>query len=141
MNNPAGLAVDVPNIPILLTTVKNETGYNVQTIFKNPMPALQPLYELAITTLLNKERGKIVLDSGLYPLYTGDDGLRISIDKVATDAAFRCVDRQLMRSYAGAGGKVWVGEWDTGVSFPFNSEGYCLKPGAVCHSVSNAQPS
>lgn len=136
MNNPAGLSVDIANTPILATTVRNETGYIINGIFPNATEGNPALYQIALTTLFNAERAKIVIDSGLYNSINGSDGLRTSIEHVGTDAAFRCVNRELARRYAGAGGKIWVGEFEKGVSYTFNREGYCKLDGVACHSVS-----
>lgn len=137
MNNPSGLAVDIANVPILFTTVKNETGYNIQAIFANPTPASALVYDIAVKTLVNVERGRVLLESGFYPLSNTTDGLRDSLEKLATDAAFRCPNRELARRYAGAGGKVFVGEFEQGVSYSSTTEGYCGLEGVVCHSVSD----
>lgn len=135
MNRPSGLSVDITKVPILITTVRNETGGTVQGVFSNPMPAIQSYYEMALKTLFNVDRAKIVVDSGLYPMSTATDGLRISLERVATEGAFRCVNREIARRYAAAGGKIWVGEWVAGVPYLFG-QGYCTKPGVVCHAVS-----
>lgn len=134
-DNPSGLSLDVANVPILFTTVKNETGYNINSFFANPVPASTTIYNVAVSTLLNAERGKQVIDSGLYQVSNATDGLRDSLEKLATDAAFRCPTRELARRYAGAGGKVYVGEWEKGFAFS-HVTGYCKLDGAVCHSVS-----
>lgn len=134
LHNPSSLSVDIANVPLLITTTKNETGYIINGVFSSPFPAVQNVYELALKTFFNPDRAKIVIDSGLYPLINSTDGLRESIEHVATDGAFRCVNRELARRYAGAGGKVWVGEWQEGVSYSFNTMGYCKEDGVVCHA-------
>jgi len=53
---------------------------------------------------------------------------------MTTDATWRCAGRDVARRWAGAGGEVWVGEWEMGVTYPDNAGGdYCTSNGTVCH--------
>lgn len=133
------LAID-PAIPILATTVKNEAGYLVGVLIPVPIPASAQLANFTLRKVVGPERADTILTSGLYPLQSGLDGLRGTIDHVITDGGWHCVTRAMFRRFAGAGGKVYLGTFTRGLIYLYNAfNDYCRLPGVVCHGVSGGK--
>ncbi|KAL1405738.1 hypothetical protein Q8F55_007408 [Vanrija albida] len=131
--NLSRLAINT-SIPVLATTLKNEAGYLVGVLLPVPIPASSQLANFTLRKLMGQERANTVLESGLYPLQAGPDGLRQTIDYIITDAAWHCVTRSLFRRWAAAGGKAYLGTFTRGLPYLFNANNdYCVLPGVVCH--------
>ena len=136
-SNPSALSAS--RIPLLITTVANEGGQAVSQILSSPTPPSNATYLSILSALTGSNRAQAVVNSGLYslPASGGDnDVFRETFELAVTDGTWRCPNRQVARSWAGAGGKVWVGEWTKGETYPTNANfGYCTSNGRVCHEA------
>ena len=64
-----------------------------------------------------------------------DDSMRATLERISTDAVWRCPNRDVAGLWAQAGGDVWLGEWVEGFTYPDNEGSYCQGEGVVCHQV------
>jgi hypothetical protein len=61
------------------------------------------------------------------------------LERIITDGTWRCPNRDVAAKWAESGGKVWLGEFVAGTTYPTNKDGeYCTKAGRVCHEVSSS---
>ncbi|WVQ93495.1 hypothetical protein IAU59_000569 [Kwoniella sp. CBS 9459] len=143
---PSSLSNDPSSISLLLTTVSNEAGSALQSIFAAPVPLSNDTYLATLSAASSPDRAKIVTSSTQYALPPtdssadgvygpGGDLFRETYERAATDGIWRCPNRDVARSWSRAGGKVWVGEWTKGATYPINEQsgGYCKQRGRVCH--------
>ncbi|WVW80223.1 hypothetical protein I302_102201 [Kwoniella bestiolae CBS 10118] len=133
---------DLPlwDIPLLITTVSNEAGTAVSELFPGPVPVSQDVYLATLAATINPDRASIVSSSGEYALPNslgygeGGDLFRETYEKAATQGIWACPNRDVAERWSRNGGKVWVGQWNKGVTYPSNAgEGYCTLQGTVCH--------
>jgi hypothetical protein len=119
-----------------MTTTKNEGGSAVQQLFPVPVPPSNKTLVSALTALVGEDRAEAIAK---VPAYTssvgGADGMRGTFEKIVTDGVWRCPNRAAARSWAKAGGKVWVAEWLAGSTYPTNIGSYCQGADRVCHEV------
>jgi hypothetical protein len=142
-NSPSSLFISPSTTPLLITTVKNEGGSLTQSLLTDPIPVSNSTYLDVLDELFGSARAQTVFDSGYYYLDPGStygadgDEFRETFERLATDAAWRCVNRDAARKWAAAGGRVYVGEWRQGVTYISNAVdgGYCSVSGRVCHEV------
>ncbi|WVF65861.1 hypothetical protein IAT40_000598 [Kwoniella sp. CBS 6097] len=146
-NIPSSLSNDPSSIALLLSTVSNEAGSAVQASFEAPVPLSNNTYFATLSVAVNPDRAKVISASSRYALPPADsptptglygaggDLFRETYERAATDGIWRCPNRDVARSWSRAGGKVWVGEWTKGATYPTNQqdEGYCKQKGRVCH--------
>ncbi|WVR03752.1 hypothetical protein IAU60_000747 [Kwoniella sp. DSM 27419] len=148
-SDPTPLLFTSPNdlvtshIPLLITTVANEAGSAVQSIFSTPVPLNNDTYFATLAGTIDPARAAMVTSSRRYALpcskdsgYGSDgDTFRETYERAATDGTWRCPNRDVAAMWAKHGGKVWVGEWTKGVTYPDNQQtgGYCAQKGRVCH--------
>ena len=141
-NSPSSLIVSPPSLPLLITTVKNEAGSVTERLFPDPVPLSSTTWSQSLSGLFGDDRAAAIVSSPYYILNssgnTGGDGFRETFERLATDGTWRCVNRDVARRWAADGGKVWVGEFRQGTTYPDNdiSDGYCEQAGRVCHEVS-----
>ncbi|KIR28114.1 hypothetical protein I309_03111 [Cryptococcus deuterogattii LA55] len=92
--------------------------------------------------LVGADRAGALVSSPYYALPSanssdsyGPDGdtFRETFERAVTDGTWKCPNRDAALKWKEAGGKIWVGEWMQGVSYPDNDSGYCQKTGVVCH--------
>ncbi|KAK8861641.1 hypothetical protein IAR55_002464 [Kwoniella newhampshirensis] len=139
--NPWSLPIQPFDLPLLITTVKNEGGSATQRLFSDPVPMDVATYYAAFAQLIGSDRAKALQNSATYALPNqtgfGQDGdtFREYFERATTDGTWRCANRDAAAKWASAGGKVWVGEWTQGVTYPDNGgQGdYCTTKGRVCH--------
>lgn len=134
-NNASNLAINLTTVPIMITSIKNESGYLIEEFFSSATAGNEALYDYALQSLFGDERAAIVNASGLYPVINGTDGLRQALEIVVTDAAWRCVTRETARRLAGAGATVYLGEWLEGIRYTFGNGSYCTQDGVWCHGT------
>ncbi|OCF40049.1 hypothetical protein I317_06124 [Kwoniella heveanensis CBS 569] len=146
-NIPASLSNDPSSIALLLSTVSNEAGSALQATFPAPVPLSNDTYFASLSMIVNPDRAKIITSSAQYALPSvnssseagvygqGGDMFRETYERAATDGIWRCPNRDVARAWSRAGGKVWVGEWTKGATYPTNQQsgGYCEQKGRVCH--------
>nr|XP_031858475.1 uncharacterized protein CI109_006120 [Kwoniella shandongensis]KAA5525547.1 hypothetical protein CI109_006120 [Kwoniella shandongensis] len=140
-DDPSTLTFPPSNLPLLITTVKNEGGSAAQGMFAKPVPIDPNTYYATLAALVGPQRAKSVVSNSHYalPNQTGygarGDTFRESFDKAVTDGIWKCPNRDVASKWATAGGKVWVGEWEQGATYPGNADdgSYCSTQGRVCH--------
>lgn len=132
-NNKSSLEIDVASVPIMLTSNRNESGYIIEDYFPAVTAGNEVLYNYSVKTFFGADRAAAALSSGLYPSLNGTDGLRQSVEIIVTDAAWRCISREVARRWAGAGGTIYIGEWESGINYTFDNGTYCKTAGVVCH--------
>lgn len=141
--SPQSLTYQPAALPLLLTTVRNEAGSVTQSLFPGPVAPSNTTLLFVLSSLVGPARAEAIIRSRLYPLppasgaQTDDDAFREVFERIVTDGIWKCPSIDAATQWAKAGGKVWVGEWTTGVTYPSNQAegGYCRKPGVVCHEV------
>ncbi|KAK4690037.1 hypothetical protein P7C73_g12, partial [Tremellales sp. Uapishka_1] len=144
-SSPSTLTHPPSTLPLLLSTTANEAGSIIQEIFPSPI-LIQPettntTFFTYLTSLLGSARADALFNSSYYvlPNITGyganNDAFRETFERLVTDGAWRSPNRDAGRQWAKSGGKVWIGEWRQGITYPDNQveNGYCL--GKVCHEV------
>ncbi|GMK59538.1 hypothetical protein CspeluHIS016_0801440 [Cutaneotrichosporon spelunceum] len=125
-NNPGELGISPANVPLLITSTADD---GAQLNSQIPMP-----YNVFVGTVsrLLGPGGPVVLSSPTYNASNDGADKRPNFAKIATDGAWRCSAREVARKWAGAGGRVYVGEFREGVHYPFNDQ-YTYCTGKVCH--------
>ncbi len=141
-NSPSSLAIAPSSLPLLLTTVKNEGGSVTESIFPSPVPVSNSTFDATIQGLFGTDRANAIITSPYYILKPdsspNSDEFREVFERLVTDGTWRCANRDAARHWVAAGGKVWMGEFRQGATYPDNqvNGGYCEVPGRVCHEVS-----
>ncbi|WWC88083.1 uncharacterized protein L201_002987 [Kwoniella dendrophila CBS 6074] len=134
-------SLPLSDIPLLITTVNNEAGTAVSNLFPNPVPLSTDTYLATLSATVGSTRANILVESNEYALPTaqgygeGGDTFRETYERAATDGIWKCASREAARQWSQNGGRVWVGEWTKGDSYPINQEnnGYCREKGRICH--------
>nr|XP_019001775.1 uncharacterized protein I203_05482 [Kwoniella mangroviensis CBS 8507]OCF65236.1 hypothetical protein I203_05482 [Kwoniella mangroviensis CBS 8507] len=133
---------DLPlwDIPLLITTVANEAGTAVSEIFPAPVTLSQDNYYATLAATIGAERAEILSSSREYGLPNatgygeGGDVFREKYERAATEGIWTCPNRDVAEQWSRNGGKVWVGQWNKGVTYPSNdNNGYCKSKGRDCH--------
>lgn len=136
--NTGALAISPSSVPLLITNVKDEAATSVSQIFGSKIGAASnAVYYSALNSLIGGTRAnQIVYSASLtdyqVPTTGSGDQFRETLSHLVTDFVWRCPARTLAGKYAAAGGKVYVGEFRQGVTYPLNS-GVDLCVGKVCH--------
>ncbi|WVQ73418.1 hypothetical protein IAR50_002990 [Cryptococcus sp. DSM 104548] len=145
--SPSSLTFTPASLPLLLTTVKNEGGSAISSIFSTHVPLSNDTYYSTLSALIGSPRAESLVDSAYYALPAinsssssstaaygpSGDTFRETFERAVTDGIWRCANLDVAGKWNAAGGKVWVGEWREGVAYPDNESGYCTKDGVVCH--------
>lgn len=129
-DNPAALAIAPASIPLLLTTMADDGAFIGTNYPLDPGTAQGVLYGL-----LGGNRMVALMGRATYGIPNGMTDARPFVASIFTDGAWRCPTREIARKWAGAGGKVYVGEFREGSHYPLNDD-YTYCAGKVCHSVS-----
>ncbi len=131
-SNPSTtLLRSINSIPLLVTTVHDEAGTLIQSLFPDPVPEVA--YGTIVTALLGSKTASIVLKSEVYATVKNKSDCRPELIRLATDWAWRCPTTSIAKRWADRGGTVYVGQWEQGRSYPDNEEGLCR--GRSCHEV------
>lgn len=135
--NPNGLFLPPSRLPLIITTARNEGGSAIQALFPVPIPLTNATLQTTLTGLVGRDRAAQIARKSAYTLEKSDDALRNNLERIVTDGVWRCPNRDVAGAWARAGGDVWVGEWEKGVTYPTNQGTYCQADGRVCHEVSH----
>ncbi|KAH8099565.1 Alpha/Beta hydrolase protein [Cristinia sonorae] len=122
---------------ILVSTVKDEAGF---TIYGGFSGGLDPAtYTGFITMTFGNTVAGHLLSNVNYAVPPSDVGnesadVRPLLSQMGTDQVWRCANWQFARSWTQNGGKVYLGEYVVGASYPGNDGvSFCSEPGSVCH--------
>ncbi|KAF9509627.1 hypothetical protein BS47DRAFT_1373463 [Hydnum rufescens UP504] len=125
--------------PVIITTVENEAGQTIGSIFPSPLPIAN--FEPIVEGSFGPNRTQTLLASSYYQpqaihvdQITGNDQTRMALELLGTDATWRCSSWTFARTYAVKGGNVHVGVFQLGATYPSNADvEYCSIAGRVCH--------
>lgn len=144
--NNTNLAFNVSEIPLLITTTRNESGYLVDAVAQVNISANDMLFNLSLQSFEhNQTRVDYIINSGHYSMPNNSDGLREALEVGITDVVWRCATRAIGHEWARQGGKIWIGEWNRGIQYTFDNGTYCSGNNVVCHGddvypTFNSQP-
>ncbi|KAF9509630.1 hypothetical protein BS47DRAFT_1365106 [Hydnum rufescens UP504] len=125
--------------PVIITTVENEAGQAIGSIFPSPLPIAN--FEPIVEGSFGQNRTQTLLSSSCYEpqamhidAMTGNDQTRMALELLGTDSNWRCSSWTFARTYAVKGGNVHVGVFQLGATYPSNANvEYCSIAGRVCH--------
>ena len=120
--------------PTLVTTVIDEAGSTIYTMFDSPVP--EQVSEQVIEQLLGSSRADTVLGSQRYTVQAsgGTDDARPGLETLGTDYLWKCSSWTFSRSWASKGAPTYVGMYVVGATYPANAGiPFCTSNGAVCH--------
>jgi hypothetical protein len=119
--------------PIILSTVRNEAGPTIYSIFGDPVD--KSSYATIVHSSLGEPRASNLLSSQYYqvPDYPTADA-RVQLEEMGTDNVWRCAIWTFARSWTQHGGKAFVARYTVGATYPDNSDiPFCSEDGVVCH--------
>lgn len=134
--------------PVIMTTVANEAGTAVGFEFASSAAGAAALQYAggdshdtatlgeAAAVFFNSGRGdSLAKDARMYPVNaTSTDGLRSTLETMATDGLWRCGVQDNAVALAEAGGTVFLAQWLVAAKYPSNAGvDYCQSGGHVCH--------
>ncbi|KAI5119949.1 hypothetical protein M0805_002138 [Coniferiporia weirii] len=123
---------------IIVSTVQEEAGSTIYSTYtgrvsENEWPGL-------VNASLGPSRTSKVISSPHYAVPSQDAkqlatfDARTQLQSLGTDQIWRCPSWTFARSWAAAGGKVYVGQYVVGATYPDNEEiEFCADDGSVCH--------
>jgi hypothetical protein len=126
----------------MLTTNKNEAGFTAASLPDGLITASN--YDpWIVQPALGSSRASTFLSAPYYnpnnpnlvqPYDNDEDLYKQVIDRSGTDQMWKCAGWDFAKRWTGAGGKIWVGEFELGATYA-GSEGlpYCTNKGRVCH--------
>ena len=136
INTPLDSTAPFPAVskPLLITTVANEAGPAIYSLFPDPLPeeAFSPICQ---GTFISNERTNTIVSSPFYSPApsNGSVDARIQLQKLGTDYLWRCSAWTFARNWVQNGGTAYVGQYLIGATYPGNEVPYCTQPGIVCH--------
>lgn len=140
------LAVDPKNMPLLLSSTKDEGASFVGGFCQKPHAYETQPYgrdRAFFEPLVNRCANSVAQfpSSPYFNEFYDDhapDSIRRAISKVATDGFYRCPARIVASSWAGKGGEVYVAEFTTAAPFRYSQNmGNNFCDDKVCHGVSS----
>jgi hypothetical protein len=135
--NTSNMAFNVSEMPLMMTTTRNESGYIIQDVLEKNVTGVNALVNISLQEFVqNQTQVNSIIESGAYPLLNTTDSLRQNLEVTITDGVWRCASRAIASQWASSGGKLWLGEWHQGVHYTFDNGTYCTQYGVVCHGVS-----
>lgn len=144
--NNSNLAFNISEVPLLITTTRNESGYLVDDAASVNISANDMLFNISLQSFVhNQTQVNAIIESGHYPMPNNSDGLRQGLEIAITDAVWRCATRAVGHQWASRGGRIWIGEWNRGIQYTFDDGTYCSGNNVVCHGddvypTFNSQP-
>lgn len=123
---------------IIVSTVRDEAGPAIYSALQDPVS--EDDLPIIVNASLGPERTSTVLNSEHYAVSAADSkyvssfDARSQLENIGTDQIWRCPSWTFARSWAAAGGKVFVGEYALGATYPDNEDiPFCTQGGTVCH--------
>ena len=125
-------AFPAQNKRLLITTVAQDAGFTIFTMFPQPLPeaAMRPI----LSATFGDSRTDLILANTLYTPTDGTSDIRPQLQAIGTDYLWRCSSWSFARSWVQNGGTAFVGEFVVGATYPGNeAASYCTQPGITCH--------
>ena len=122
---------------IIVTNVQNEAGPTIYSSFTSPLSVSD--FDSIVQQTFGSPRTATLLASSNYavPNATGNSSAavdaRVQLEAMGTDQIWRCPAWTFARSWAAAGGTVYVGKYVVGATYPDNSAIAFCTEGGVCH--------
>lgn len=124
--------------PLLITTVLNDAGLAIGSAFPLNTPA--SYYQPVLEATFGSSRTTTLLSSHWYSVNTlqaqtpANDRTRVQLERLGTEATWRCPNWSFARSYVAKGGRVYVGRFMLGATYINDPPvDYCTVEGRVCH--------
>ncbi|KAI0247073.1 alpha beta-hydrolase [Lactifluus subvellereus] len=122
--------------PLILSTVLNEAGPAIYSIFTDPMS--KSLYSAVVHASFEEPRATNLLEAPYYQVPVLADGqvadARVELEKMGSDQVWRCPTWTFARSWTRHGGKAFVAMYTVGATYPDNQGiPFCTGGGSVCH--------
>ena len=119
--------------PIILSTVRNEAGPTIYSIFKDPVTI--SFYTTIVHSALEEPGATNLLSSPYYQVPSSPTAdARVQLEKMGTDQVWRCATWTFARSWTQHGGKAFVAQYNVGATYPSNRDiPFCSEDGVVCH--------
>ncbi|EJD02233.1 alpha/beta-hydrolase [Fomitiporia mediterranea MF3/22] len=121
---------------LLITTVRDEAGPAIYGNFTTAVAESE--WDDIVNATLGSTRAAKIVNSSFYAVpavfaaNTSAFDARIQLEGLGTDQIWRCPSWSFARSWASAGGKVFVGVFAVGATYPDNSAiPFCTQ--GVCH--------
>ncbi|KAL5490045.1 hypothetical protein ACEPAI_4878 [Sanghuangporus weigelae] len=137
VTSPLDITVNFPrqSKTIIVSTVEHEAGPTIYSMFTDPLP--EAAFASVCNITLGADRTSKVVNSQHYALpasdSTSDVDARVQLETAGTDQIWRCPSWTFARAFAAAGGKVYVGKYVVGVTYPDNEDIAFCKDGGICH--------
>lgn len=141
------LAVDPENMPLFLSTTKDEAAFAVSGFYKDPIfQGYVQMFGIGGTTeyrQLMANRCANGFDLTSLDTYQRKssvaDNVRGTVSLAATDGYYRCAGRTVASSWAKKGGQAFVAEFTKAAPFLYSqSSGSNFCDDKVCHGVSSS---
>lgn len=123
---------------IIVSTVQDEAGPAIYG--QNPDPVPESQWPGMVDATLGEPRTSVIINSTFYEMpklnatAAAAFDARTQLQTLGTDQIWRCASWSFARNWAASGGKVFVGHYTVGATYPDN-EGvdFCTQQGSVCH--------
>ncbi|KAM0787370.1 hypothetical protein ACM66B_003456 [Microbotryomycetes sp. NB124-2] len=102
---------------VMITTMRDEAAQQIAQYFSSPQPDF--MFQPLVSTFF-PSRAQTIISSGLYDPttnFSGDDRVRDSFTRIATDFMWTCPNQQVAIKMAERGQKVYLGQFDLGISY------------------------
>ena len=120
---------------IIVSTVEHEAGPTIYSMFSDPLPEVA--FASVCNATLGPDRATKVVNSPHYAFPASDSGsgvdARVQLETAGTDQIWRCPSWTFARAFAAAGGRVYVGKYVVGVTYPDNAGIAFCADGGICH--------
>ncbi|KAI0044314.1 alpha/beta-hydrolase [Auriscalpium vulgare] len=122
--------------PVLVTTVQNEAGPTIYSIFPDPITA--SYFDGFVSYSFDEPMASKLLASADYTVPVLADGesadARVQLEAMGTDQVWRCASWTFARSWASHGANAFVGLYTVGSTYPDNTAvPFCTQGDTVCH--------
>jgi len=92
------------------------------------------VYNQLVEASFGEQRTGVLLNSSYYAVPATATDTRAVLERMGTDAIFKCPTWTFARSWVASGGTAYVGVYTVGATYPGNEEvPFCLEEGIVCH--------
>jgi hypothetical protein len=119
--------------PLLISTVNNESAYDIFGVFPDPLPLSE--FGPLVNATFGTPRTQTILSSSFYAVNSSGSGdARYNLQVLGTDSLWKCSSWTFARNWVNNGGQAYVGMYVVGATYPGNEQvSACTQPGVVCH--------